>query len=83
MSDAKIYNPFSFSLDDAEYKKLGELFLTWSHIEHLIANCLKAALNISDDEAIKQVHNKTFDERMVHLRKLSGAMNDDAKAAFF
>jgi hypothetical protein len=82
MADTSIYNPFEFSLDEAEYAQIGKLFLTWSHIEHLIANCLKAALNISDDDAIKQVHGKNFEQRMIHLRKLQHKMNDDAKAAF-
>jgi hypothetical protein len=56
--------------------------LTWSHIEHLIANCLKATLGISDDEAIEKVHRKTFDERMIHLRQLQSTMNEDASIAF-
>src|SRR5437879_4166357 len=77
-----IYNPFEFSLSDPELKTLGVLFLTWSHTEHLIGDCLKGLLGLSSEDAIKQVHDISFNDRMIKLRGLKDKMNDDAKAAF-
>jgi hypothetical protein len=48
-----IPSPFWFEgkLTPEDYQKLGKLSLRWSHIDHLIANCLKKLLRLTDDEA--------------------------------
>jgi hypothetical protein len=48
-----IPSPFWFEgkLTPEDYRKLGKLSLRWSHIDHLIANCLKKLLRLTDDEA--------------------------------
>jgi hypothetical protein len=48
-----ISSPFWFEdkLASEDYQKLGKLSLRWSHIDHLIANCLKKLLRLTDDEA--------------------------------
>jgi hypothetical protein len=47
-----ISSPFWFEdkLTPEGYQKIGKLSLRWSHIDHLIANCPKKLLRLSDDE---------------------------------
>ncbi|WP_211434868.1 hypothetical protein, partial [Bradyrhizobium diazoefficiens] len=44
-----IPTPYNFepALTDAEYAKLGVLALRWSHIEHILGNCLKVILRLT------------------------------------
>jgi hypothetical protein len=58
--------PFRFepSLTPGEFQKLGQLTLRWSHIEHIIGNCLKVMLRLSDDEAVIMVFRLSLEERL-------------------
>jgi hypothetical protein len=78
---AMMYNPFEFHLTDDELRKLGELLLTWSHIEHTIGNCLKAVLKFSDDEAIALIFPLALEHRVRWLRGLPERMNLAARMA--
>jgi hypothetical protein len=48
-----IPTPFSFEpeLSDQDLQKIGHLSIKWAGLEHLIGNCLKVMLRLSDDEA--------------------------------
>lgn len=78
-------SPFHYDewLTPAEFQKLGELCLRWSHIEHILGNCLKAMLRLSDEEAAIVVFPLRFDDRLKRVNDLSKIMklNDDAKVA--
>jgi hypothetical protein len=77
--------PFSFemSFTPAEYEKLGQLALRWSHIEHVLANCLRSMLRISNEEAIIVVFEMGAEKRLAHINELASIqqLNKDAKAA--
>lgn len=78
-------SPFRFEewLTDADYKKLAELTLRWSHIEHVIANCLRVLLGMSMDDAEIMVFPLTLENRLQRIKKLANTkkLNDDAKTA--
>jgi hypothetical protein len=81
-----IPSPFRFeeNLTPEDFQKIGQLSLRWSHIEHIIANCLKAILRLSDKEAVVIVFPLSFDlrlQRIDQLRKLK-ALPPLANAAF-
>jgi hypothetical protein len=56
--------PFEYDLTESELAKLGTLSLTWSHTEHMIGNCLKMVLNLSDDDAILMVFPLSLEHRL-------------------
>jgi hypothetical protein len=68
-----IPSPFRFETDltPEDFQKLGKLSLRWSHIDHVIANCLKRLLRLSDDEAVVVVFPLTTDHRLQRIRALS------------
>ena len=65
-----IPSPYRFepTFTDAEYAKLGVLALRWSHIEHILGNCLKVLLRLTDEEAIVIV----FPMRRMRIRPITG-----------
>jgi len=77
--------PFDYEsgLSADDFKKIGELSLRWSHTEHVIANCLKVMLRLSDSEAKVVVFPWSMDQRLLRLKELSEVsnMSDEAKAA--
>ncbi|MBR0993966.1 hypothetical protein JQ580_24905 [Bradyrhizobium japonicum] len=60
-----IPSPYNFepALSDQEYAKLGILALRWSHIEHILGNCLKVILRLTDEEAVIVVFSLSADQR--------------------
>jgi hypothetical protein len=48
-----IESPFRYekNFTAKDYEILGKLSLRWSHIDHVLANCLKRLLRLEDDEA--------------------------------
>jgi hypothetical protein len=81
-----ISSPFWFEdkLASEDYQKLGKLSLRWSHIDHLIANCLKKLLRLTDDEARVVVFPLNTDTRLKRIRKLEELepLRGAAKEAF-
>jgi hypothetical protein len=79
-------SPFRFEsrFTDAEYQKLGLLALRWSHTEHIVGNCLKLMLRLSDDEAVAVVFSISTTQRLQLIRKLADLkpMNKEATKAF-
>jgi hypothetical protein len=65
-----IPSPFRFEekLTPEDYQTLGKLSLRWSHIEHMIANCLKMQLRLSDDEARIVIFPLSTDTRLQRMR---------------
>lgn len=68
-----IPSPYRFEPDftDQEYAKLGVLTLRWSHIEHVLGNCLKVLLRLSDEEAVTMVFPLSGAERVSRIAELS------------
>jgi hypothetical protein len=68
-----IPSPYNFepALTDLEYAKLGVLALRWSHIEHILGNCLKVLLRSTDEEAIIMVFPLSADQRAEKIKQLS------------
>jgi hypothetical protein len=77
----QLYSPWEFVLTDDEMKKVGELMLTWSHTEQVVAYCLKTARGLSEEEAMREVYPLKMDRRIHELTKLRPKMNADAQAA--
>ncbi len=48
-----IESPASYdsALSDDDLKTIGRLAISWSTTEHVIGNCLKTMLRLTDDEA--------------------------------
>ena len=74
-----LYCPFEYILTDDELQKLGELSLTWSHIEHTVGNCLTEILKLDEDEGTAIVFPLGLDQRLRYLRALTGKMNTTTK----
>jgi len=51
--------------------KLGQLSLRWSHTEHVIGNCLKVMLRLTDQEAIIMVFPLPFDQRIQRMVRIA------------
>src|ERR1700730_11196197 len=68
-----IPSPYNFepALTDLEYAKLGVLALRWSHIEHILGNCLKVLLRLTDEEEIIMVFTLSADQRAEKIKQLS------------
>lgn len=54
-----------------EFTQLGQLLLRWSHIENLVANCLKVLLRLDEQEARIVVFPLTLEYRMTKIDDLS------------
>ena len=70
-----IPSPFRYEANfkAEDYQTLGKLSLRWSHIDHVIANCLKRLLRLKEDEARLIVFQLSADaqfERILALEKL-------------
>ena len=78
-------SPFWYeeSLTSADFQKIGQLLLRCSHIEHIIGNCLKTLLRLSDEEAVVMVFPLSLDQRLHRIKDIAKLvdLNDDAKAA--
>jgi hypothetical protein len=78
--------PFRFesTLSPEDFQKIGQLSLRWSHIDHIIANCLKALLGLSDEEAIVMVFPLSTDARLRRIKDLDQIkpIHDDGKRYF-
>jgi hypothetical protein len=80
-----IETPFVFESDftPAEFEKLGRLVLRWSHIEHILGNCLKAMLSLTDEQALYTVFPLSFEHRINRIQELSEirSLSPEAKNA--
>jgi hypothetical protein len=67
-----IESPFRYekNFTEKDYETLGKLSLRWSHIDHVIANCLKRLLRLNDDQAQVVVFQIYADQRFEHILKL-------------
>ena len=67
-----IASPFRFEADltDEDCQKIGRLSLRWSHIDHMIAQSLKALLRLTEEQAIVVVFPLTTDRRLTLIREL-------------
>ena len=82
-----IPSPFRFenNLTEDDYRTLGVLLLHWSHIEHMIAHCLKRLRGLNDnDKAMTDVFKLRTRDRLKEIRKLkkSKRWSNDAERAF-
>jgi hypothetical protein len=82
-----IASPFRFeaNLTDGDYQKIGLLSLRWSHIDHMIAQSLKALLRLTDEQAVVVVFPLTADRRLTlirELQELEPLPTENAKEAF-
>jgi hypothetical protein len=80
-------SPFRFDeeLSAKEFERLGRLSLRWSHIDHMIANCLKLQLGLNDDQARVMIFPLSAEmrlQRMNELAKLKALPAGKATKAF-
>lgn len=64
--------PFAFEigLTGVEYERLGRLAVRWSHIEHVIGNCLRQMLKLSLADAGVIVYPMSTEQRLQNIAKL-------------
>ena len=81
-----ISTPYLFepSLSDQEFMKIGHLSVKWSHLEHIIGNCLKVILRLNDDEARIVVFPLSLEQRMVRIGELAeiGSLSERSQRLF-
>jgi hypothetical protein len=83
-----ITSPFRFeqNLAEHDYRTLGVLLLRWSHIEHMLAHCLKLLLGLNDDQAVTEgVFRRSTRQRLKEIRilqKSKGFPTAHAERAF-
>jgi hypothetical protein len=86
LEDAMIPSPFRFenNLSAEDFQKIGQLSLRWSHTEHIVANCLKRLLRLTEDEAVLIVFPLNLDRRMQQIKELGelALLPTDATHAF-
>jgi hypothetical protein len=82
-----IPTPFNFepTLSDQEFMKIGHLSIKWSHLEHIIGNCLKVILRLSDDEARVIVFPLSLEQRMTRIGELAeiGSISERSQRLFY
>ena len=68
-----LQSPFRFDteLSQEDFERLGRLSLRWSHIDHMIANCLKVLLGLDEDQARIIIFPLTSDLRLQRMDKLA------------
>jgi hypothetical protein len=66
-----ISSPFKYALTGQELQKLGELMLTWSHTEDLIANSLRVLLRLDGDEGVVIVYPLTLEMKLRRVAELT------------
>jgi hypothetical protein len=59
-------SPFRFDkeLSSEDFERLGRLSLRWSHIDHMLANCLKILLRLDDNQARIMIFPLTSELRL-------------------
>ena len=82
-----IQSPFRFekSLTPEDFQKIGQLSLRWAHIDHVIGNCLRVLLGLSDEEAVIKVFPLGASarlDRIQELRKLKPLGSPEAEHAW-
>ena len=81
-----IETPFRFEaiLPPEKLQRIALLSLRWSLIEHIIGNCLRVMLNLSEKEAETRVFKLSLHNRMEEMKELAKQrpLNPKAKAAF-
>jgi hypothetical protein len=81
-----ISSPFRFetNLTAEDFQKIGQLSLRWSHTEHIIANCLKVMLRLTDDESVVMVFPLGLDMRLrrIDVLRKRNPLSPRANAAF-
>jgi hypothetical protein len=81
-----IPSPYRFEPDftDMEFAKLGVLAMRWAHIEHILGNCLKTILRLSEEEAVVIVFPMSGDQRISRIAELAkiNPLSDLARAPF-
>ena len=81
-----IESPFRYEewLTPSEFQKLGEIFLRWSHIEHIIGTCLRVVLRLTEEEAIAMIFPLPLQRRIEKIGELaeSSPLNAEAAAAY-
>jgi hypothetical protein len=68
-----IPSPYNFEpkLSDQDLAKIGILALRWSHIDHILGNCLKVLLRLTDEEAVVMVFPLSLEHRLTRIKELS------------
>ena len=68
-----LQSPFRFEagFTSAEFETIGRLALRWAAIEHFVANCLKAMLGLSDEQAIVIVFPLGMEAKLARMNKLA------------
>lgn len=68
-----IGSPFRYEADftDDDYQALGRLMMRWSHTEHIIGNCLKVIMRLTDDEAVVAVFPAQTHQRIKLIKQFS------------
>jgi hypothetical protein len=66
-------SPFRFDeeLPAKDFERLGRLSLRWSHIDHMIANCLKILLGLDEDQAMIMIFPLTSEVRLQRIEQLT------------
>jgi hypothetical protein len=79
-------SPFTFEdeLTADDYQRIGRLALKWSHIDHIIGNCLKVMLGQTDEQAVVTVFSLGARQRLNQIKELAALkpLNPDAQIAF-
>lgn len=79
-----IPTPFWFEQDftPEDFQKLGQLSLRWSHTDHIIGNCVKVLLRLTDEEAISVIFPLSAHRRLSLLKELGNrSLSADADRA--
>lgn len=80
-----LQSPFRFEagFTSTEFETIGRLALRWAAIEHFVANCLKAMLGLSDDQAIVMVFPLGMEAKLDRMNELAeiNPLNPEAKKA--
>ena len=71
--DQMLASPFRFDkeLSSDDFERLGRLSLRWSHIDHMIANCLKVLLGLNEDQARIMIFPLTSELRLQRIEELT------------
>ena len=81
-----IHFPYRFEegFTDADFAKIGVLMLRWAHIDHILGNCLKVLLRLTDDEAVTMVFPLGAAERIERIKRLAkkARMRDHSREPF-
>lgn len=78
-----IPTPFRFEdkLKPADFQKIGQLSLRWSHIDHTVGNCLRVMLHLTPEEAVTMVFSLSAEQRRQRIREMASIKPLPPKAA--